>query len=103
MPVKAAMRQLSQFENLFKNLGDVKEGFPMPTEFSQLTNRDEYNPNMLRENLMFGTPDEVIEKLRLYEDIGVDQFIYYSSLGLDLTLQKRSLELFIKEVIPAFA
>ena len=103
IPVKAAMRQLSQFENLFKNLGDVKEGFPMPTEFSQLTNRDEYNPNMLRENLMFGTPDEVIEKLRLYEDIGVDQFIYYSSLGLDLTLQKRSLELFIKEVIPAFA
>ena len=97
------MRQLSQFENLFKNLGDVKEGFPMAIEFSQLSNRDEYNPNKLHENLMFGTPDEVIKKLRLYEDIGVDHFIYYSSLGLDLTLQKRSLELFIKEVIPAFA
>jgi len=103
IPVKAAMRQLSQFENLIKNLGDVKNGFPMAIKFSQLSNRDELNPNMLHKNLMFGTPDEVIKKLRLYEDIGIDHFIYYSSLGLDLTLQKRSLELFIKEVIPAFA
>jgi alkanesulfonate monooxygenase SsuD/methylene tetrahydromethanopterin reductase-like flavin-dependent oxidoreductase (luciferase family) len=103
IPVKAVMRQLSQFENLFRNLGNVKNGFPMAIQLSRLSNRDEYNPNMLHENLMFGTPNEVINKLRLYEEIGVDHFIYYSSLSLDLTRQKRSLELFIKEVIPAFA
>ena len=48
-------------------------------------------------------PDEVIEKIRAYEALGVDHFTYYASLGLGLKEQKRSLELFVKEVMPAFA
>ena len=103
MPVKAAQRQLSQFENLFKNLGDVEDGFPKAIDFAELANRDEYDPRMLHENLMFGTPDEVVRKLKLYDALGVDQFTYYASLGLDMAAQKRSLELFIREVMPAFA
>ena len=70
---------------------------------TELENRDEYNPDMLHDNLMFGTPDEVIEKLRLYEALGVDHFTYSASLGLGFKEQKRSLELFIEEVMPAFA
>ena len=57
---------------------------------------------MLRENLMFGSPDEVIAKLKQYEALGVDDFIYYASMGLGHSEQKRSLELFCKEVMPAF-
>lgn len=103
VPVRAAQRQLSQFENLFKNLGDVENGFPKAIPFDQLGNRAEYDPEMLSRNLMFGTPDEVIAKLKEYEAIGVDEFIYYASLGLGHKEQKRSLELFCQEVIPAFA
>lgn len=103
VPVRAAQRQLSQFENLFKNMGDVENGFPKSIPFDQLGNRAEYDPEMLSRNLMFGTPDEVIAKLKQYEALGVDEFIYYASLGLGLKEQKRSLELFCKEVIPAFA
>lgn len=103
VPIKAATRQLGQFENLFKNLGDVDNGFPREIEFAQLANREEYDPEMLHENLMFGTPEEVIGKLRLYEEIGVDHFTYYASLGLGMKEQKRSLELFVNEVMPAFA
>jgi len=102
-PVKAAQRQLSQFENLFKNLGDVEQGFPKAIAFAELANRGEYDPKMLHENLMFGVPEEVTAKLRLYEALGVDAFIYYASLGLGHAAQKRSLELFCKEVMPAFA
>ncbi len=102
VPVRAAQRQLSQFENLFKNLGDVENGFPKSTPFSELGNRAEYDPKMLSENLMFGTPDAVIAKLRKYEALGVDQFTYYASLGLGLKEQKRSLQLFCDDVIPAF-
>ena len=102
VPVRAAQRQLGQFENLFKNLGDVENGFPKQIPFEELANRDEYNPRMLSDNLMFGTPDEVIGKLKTYEDHGVDEFIYYASMGLGLKEQKRSLELFCGEVIPAF-
>ena len=103
IPVKAIQRQLGQFENLYKNLGDVKNGFPAQIDLSALENRTEYDPQMLRKNLMFGTPDEVIEKLRAYEELGVDEFIYYASMGLDQKQQKQSLELFCNEVMPAFA
>ena len=103
VPVKAAMRQLGQFENLFKNLGDVADGFPQAVKLSDLENRGEYDPRMLHRNLMFGTPDEVIAKLKAYADLGVDHFTYYASLGLDMQKQKRSMELFVKEVMPAFA
>ena len=103
VPVKAAMRQLSQFENLFKNMGDVENGFPKAIEFSALENRDEYDPRMLHENLMFGTPEEIIAKLGLYDALGVDHFTYLASLGLGFKEQKRSLTLFIEEVMPAFA
>lgn len=102
VPVRAAQRQLGQFENLFKNLGDVTNGFPKELDLASIANRAEYDPRMLHENLMFGTPDEVIAKLKPYEELGVDAFIYYASLGLGQKEQKRSLELFVNEVIPAF-
>jgi alkanesulfonate monooxygenase SsuD/methylene tetrahydromethanopterin reductase-like flavin-dependent oxidoreductase (luciferase family) len=57
----------------------------------------------LRANLMFGTPAEVIAKLRRYEAFGVDNFCYSASYGLPMDVQKRSLQLFIDEVMPAFA
>ena len=102
VPVEAAQRQLSQFENLFKNLGDVYEGFPRAIPMDQVANAEDYEPTSLSENLMFGTPDEVVAKLKRYESLGVDEFIYYASLGLGLKEQKRSMQLFCDEVIPAF-
>ena len=103
VPIRAVQAVLSQFENLYKNLGDVQNGFPASIELKELENREEYNPAMLQENLMFGTPEEVIAKLRRYKALGVDQFTYYASMGLGRREQTRSLELFINEVMPAFA
>ncbi len=103
VPIAAARRQLSQFENLFKNLEDVANGFAKQIPLESLENRAEYDPEMLAQNLMFGTPDQVITKLKAYEALGVDEFIYYASMGLGLKEQKRSLELFCNEVMPAFA
>ncbi len=102
VPVEAAQRQLSQFENLFKNLGDVQDGFPAAIPMDRVANAAEYEPTTLSENLLFGTPDEVISKLRRYEALGVDEFIYYASLGLGHEEQKRSMQLFCEEVMPAF-
>ena len=102
VPVRALRRQLAQFENLFKNIGGVVNGFPKEIQLEELVNRDEYSAQMLTENLMFGTPEEAITKLKRYEELGVDDFIYYASMGLGLKEQKRSLELFCDEVVPAF-
>ncbi len=100
--VSAVQYALGQFENLFRNLGDVVDGFPKQITFAELANRDEYNPEMLSTNLMFGTPDEVIAKLKKYEKLGVDAFIYYASMGLEHAVQKRSMQLFCDEVISVF-
>ena len=101
--ITAIQTVLGQFENLFRNLGDVHNGFPKQIPLAELTDREQYNANMLEENLMFGSPEEVIAKLKRYEALGVDEFIYYASLGLGQKEQKRSLELFCNEVMPAFS
>ena len=102
IPVTALQRVLGQFENLYKNLGDVSNGFPKQISLESLANRAEFDPKMLKENLMFGTPKTIISKLKKYEALGVDEFIYYASMGLGLTEQKKSLKLFCSEVMPAF-
>jgi alkanesulfonate monooxygenase SsuD/methylene tetrahydromethanopterin reductase-like flavin-dependent oxidoreductase (luciferase family) len=102
LPIQSVIRQSARFENLFKNLGGVTNGFTEPVDLAALGNRAEYAPDLLRENLMFGTPDEVIAKLRRYEALGVDYFNYSASYGLPHAEQKASLKLFIDEVMPAF-
>ena len=101
--INAIQSVLGQFENLFRNLDDVKNGFPKRIPLNELAGRKEFDAEMLEENLMFGSPDAVIEKLKRYEKLGVDQYIYYASMGLDMESQKKSMELFCKEVIPEFA
>ena len=93
---------LGQFENLFKNLGDVENGFTKTIALKDLENRDQYNPEMLKTNLMFGTPQQIVEKLKIYQNLGVDEFIYYATFGLGIKAQKKSLELFIDRVMPNF-
>jgi flavin-dependent trigonelline monooxygenase, oxygenase component len=53
--------------------------------------------------LMFGTPDEVIEKLLDYEAAGVDQYCLGLTFNLPFDLQKKTLRLFIDEILPVFA
>jgi alkanesulfonate monooxygenase SsuD/methylene tetrahydromethanopterin reductase-like flavin-dependent oxidoreductase (luciferase family) len=94
---------LAQFGNLMTKTGTVTNGFPDQVPLESLAGNLRVDPVMLEENLMFGAPDQVIEKLKLYQEIGVDAFIYYASMGMDMAQQKRSLQLFIDKVMPAFA
>ncbi|MEM8776502.1 MAG: LLM class flavin-dependent oxidoreductase, partial [Pseudomonadota bacterium] len=55
---------------------------------------------MLETNLMFGSPDQVVEKLGYHKEYGADAFIYYASMGMEMDQQKRSLQLFIDRVMP---
>jgi len=50
---------------------------------------------------VIGTLDGVIERLRHYEAVGVDAFSFWSDNSLTHE-KKRSLELFIEHVVPAF-
>jgi alkanesulfonate monooxygenase SsuD/methylene tetrahydromethanopterin reductase-like flavin-dependent oxidoreductase (luciferase family) len=100
--ISSVRNVLSRFGNLMMKKGEVINGFPEQVPFDVLEGNVRVDPAMLEENLLFGTPDEVIAKLKRYQDIGVDAFIYYASMGLDMDVQTRSLELFINEVMPEF-
>ncbi|MWB78398.1 LLM class flavin-dependent oxidoreductase [Pseudooceanicola sp. 216_PA32_1] len=100
--LNAIRRLLSQFENLFRNTGDVVNGFPKAIPLDELEGREQYDPAMLEENLMFGSPDTAIRKLKDYQALGVNEFIYYASMGLSHEAQQRSLRMFVKEVMPEF-
>ena len=101
--IRAIQTVLGQFENLFRNLGDVDNGFAKKIPLNELRGREQFQPDMLEENLLFGSPDTVIKKLARYQKLGVDEFIYYASMGMDMEAQKRSMKLFCDEVIPAFS
>ena len=99
-----AIRQvLGRFGNLMMKKGDVINGFPQQVPFEELEGNVRVDPDMLEENLVFGTPDTVVRKIKQYQDIGVDAFIYYASMGLEMDVQKRSLQSFIDNVMPEFA
>ena len=100
--MNAVRKVLSQFGNLMMKAGDVTNGFPEEIPMEKLEGNFFVDPDMLEENLMFGSPDQVIEKLKKYQAVGVDTYIYYASMGLGMDEQKRSMELFCNEVMPAF-
>lgn len=102
VPVEATQNYARYFENLFKNEGEVNNGFPEPVPIEEIINQEDYSSEALSENMMFGTPDQIIKKLKKMEDLGIDYFAYNASFGLPHDVEKRSLELFIQEVMPAF-
>ena len=51
---------------------------------------------------MIGTPDEVIERVRHYQELGVDEFSFWCDNGMSHEEKKKSLALFIDQVVPAF-
>ena len=102
VPVRAAIDFGRHFENLFRNLGSVKNGFPEPVDYEIVADKENYAPEALHENMIFGTPDKVIEKLERYEAAGVDHFLYGACFGLPHDVAVRSLELFNETVLPHF-
>ena len=101
--ILAVRNVLGKFGNLMLKKGDVVNGFPESIPFEELEGNVRVDPEMLEENLMFGNPDTVVQKLRQYEAVGINSFIYYASMGLDMEVQRRSLRLFIDKVMPQFS
>ncbi len=100
--IESVRHILGLFGNLMLKKGDVVNGFPEHIPPEELEGNFRYDPTMLEENLIFGSPDEVVTKLKAYEALGIDAFIYYASMGLDPAVQLRSLQLFIDRVMPEF-
>ncbi len=85
------------FMRLFRNQVNVKGGFTLPEPVD-----DEYSREQLLANLVAGSPDTCVEKVRAYEALGVSQFILYGAFGPDHSRTMASLRRFAEEVMPHF-
>ena len=62
-----------------------------------------FGPEKIAQNLVIGEPEAVIARLKGYERMGYDQFAIWIDSGIGHDRKKKSLDLFVRHVMPAFA
>jgi alkanesulfonate monooxygenase SsuD/methylene tetrahydromethanopterin reductase-like flavin-dependent oxidoreductase (luciferase family) len=82
-----------RFVNLFETAGTVRDGMVVPLEVN-------LRPDEAAHNVIFGSPDEVAERLQLHADMGVDGVQVNMSFGAGHSDIMNSLELFASDVMP---
>jgi len=102
IPARAVVNYWRYFENLFTGAGSVNNGFPEPVDLETINGKEDCGAEDLCENMLFGTPEQIIAKLNRYRQAGVNHLLYGANFDLPHALTKRSLQLFIAEVMPHF-
>jgi len=92
---KLAYEYYKRFDNMFTGPGKVKNGniIPLPRKQSF----DE-----MRDNLLICPINELIDKLSIYAEAGVDEFIISSSFGQEQNETIESMHKISEEIIPYF-
>lgn len=92
----AAHHYYGRFDNIFTGPGLVDNGrireIPCKTPIEEL-----------RENLLICTPQEMIDKLAPYADLGIDRVILNMNFGLAKQQTLDSIQCFAEEVMPHFS
>ncbi|MBZ9762357.1 LLM class flavin-dependent oxidoreductase [Mesorhizobium sp. CA8] len=91
-----------QFGAWFLNKKPVHQGVLEPLTEEEIAAMPQYAPDKIRQNLVIGEADEVIARLKIYEAQGYDQYSIWIDSGLSHERKKKSLQLFIDKVMPAF-
>jgi alkanesulfonate monooxygenase SsuD/methylene tetrahydromethanopterin reductase-like flavin-dependent oxidoreductase (luciferase family) len=73
-----------------------------PLREAEMAAMPNYAPEAVRRTLVIGQPDEVIQRLKGYEQLGYDQYSIWIDSGITHERKKKSLDLFIRHVMPAF-
>jgi len=86
----------------FKNERPIEQGLIKKLSEDEMSNIEMYSPENMRKNSIIGTPEEAIERIKLCEKLGYDEYSYWVDSSMSFDKKKKSLELFINEVMPAF-
>ena len=61
-----------------------------------------YTPDKLLNNMPIGTANTVVDRLKIYEDLGYDEFSFWIDSSMSFARKRDSLERFINDVMPKF-
>ena len=92
---RLAYEYYKRFDNMFTGPGKVKNGNIVPLPRKQSFEE-------MKENLLICTINELIDKLSVYAEAGVDEFIISSSFGQDQSETLESMYKISEEIIPYF-
>lgn len=90
------------FNKWFKRDRPISKGLIEPIRQEDIDAAPQYAFEEIRKNLVVGTPAQVIERLKAYEALGYDQYSIWLDSHMSYAQKRKSLELFIHEVMPAF-
>jgi alkanesulfonate monooxygenase SsuD/methylene tetrahydromethanopterin reductase-like flavin-dependent oxidoreductase (luciferase family) len=93
--LKSAYGYYSRFDNLFTGPGIVANGAAEALPRKQSIEE-------LGENLLICPPAEMIDRLGMYADAGIDELIISAGLGASDTESLEEMERFASEVMPHF-
>ena len=104
--VAAGAQDLSRFYchfgAWFRNERPVSQGLIQALSDQEMAAMEMFSPANMRANNVVGTAAQVIERLKAYEAMGYDHYSFWIDSGMSFQKKKRSLELFIDRVMPAF-
>ncbi len=100
---KKYSRFFANFGAWFKNERDTHDGMLDPISQEEIDAIPMYAPEVLRRDLLIGTPDEAIKRIRHYESLGINQYSYWIDSGLTHAEKKKSLLKFVEKVVPEFS
>lgn len=101
-----AAGELSRFYNYFgawfQNKRPVTQGLMEEISETDMANNAMMAAGNLRNDLTLGTAQEVIDRIRRYEDLGYDEYSFWIDSGMSFERKRASLDRFISDVMPAF-
>jgi alkanesulfonate monooxygenase SsuD/methylene tetrahydromethanopterin reductase-like flavin-dependent oxidoreductase (luciferase family) len=87
----------------FKNERPIDQGLIQRLSPEEIDSHPFYSVDNIRRDLMIGTSQQVIDRLKYYQDLGYDEFSYWSDSGMTREQKEVSLKRFVDEVMPAFS
>lgn len=87
----------------FKNERPVTQGLLEPLSDEDIANHPFYSAQAMMRDNVIATPADAIERIKVYENLGYDEYSFWIDSGMSFERKKASLERFIQDVMPAFS
>lgn len=93
--VETAHAYYSRFDNVFTGPGIVDSGMIRPLPRKQTLEE-------LAENILICSPDEMVDRLAPYAELGIDRMVFNINFGVDQKEQLECVQMLGEEVMPHF-
>ena len=86
----------------FQNKRDVSQGQIAALSREEIAANPMMSPENMLRDLTIGTKQQVIDRIKRYEDLGFDEFSFWIDSGMSHARKRASLARFLDDVMPAF-